>query len=170
MSRTFVHETAVIDEGAQIGEGTKIWHFSHVMKTAKIGKDCVIGQNCYIDSDVIIGNNVHLQNNVSVYKLVTLEDDVFVGPSVVFTNDLLPPSDGKAWLPTLIKKGTSIGANATIVCGVTLGEGCMIGAGAVVTENVPAGMVYKGVPARIYAPVQEVREKFVKEHKIDKWW
>jgi acetyltransferase-like isoleucine patch superfamily enzyme len=124
---SFAHETVCVDKGATIGERTKVWHWTHIREGAKIGTNCVIGQNCYIDN-VQIGNNVHIQNNVSVYELVTLEDDVFVGPSVVFTNDKRPPSGKENWLPTLVKKGASIGANATIVCGVIIGKNARIGA------------------------------------------
>ncbi|MCK5617301.1 N-acetyltransferase [Candidatus Pacearchaeota archaeon] len=155
-----IEPSAIVDDGASIGKGTRVWHFSHIMGSAVIGEDCVISQNCYIDRDVVIGNRTRIQNNVSIYKLVTLEEDVFVGTSAVFTNDFLPPSKGKTWLPTLIKKGASIGANATIICGVTIGEGAMIGAGAVVTKDVPADAIYIGVPARFYCSVDEAKVKF----------
>lgn len=158
----YAHETAVIDEPCEIGEGTKIWHFSHIMKGAKIGKNCVIGQNCFIGSRAVIGNGVKLQNNVSVYDLVTLEDHVFVGPSAVFTNDLNPrakyPKGGK-WIPTLVKEGATIGANATILCGITIGKWAMIGAGAVVTKNVPDYAIVTGVPAKITGWICECGEK-----------
>ncbi len=163
MDRNFyAHETAIIDEPCEIGEGTKIWHFSHVMKGAKIGKNCVIGQNCFIGSRAIIGNGVKLQNNVSVYDFVTLEDYVFVGPSAVFTNDINPrakyPKGGK-WIPTLIKEGATIGANATILCGITIGKWAMVGAGAVVTKNVPDYAIVTGVPAKITGWICECGEK-----------
>ncbi len=149
----FVHPTAVIDPGAEIGEGTKIWHFSHVMSGAKIGKNCVLGQNCFVGPDAVLGNGVKLENNVSVYTYVTLEDNVFVGPSAVFTNDINPRAPyrkgPKGWIPTLVKHGASIGANATIVCGVTIGRWAFIGAGAVVTKDVPDYAIVAGVPAKI---------------------
>jgi UDP-2-acetamido-3-amino-2,3-dideoxy-glucuronate N-acetyltransferase len=148
----FVHETSFVDQGAQIGAGTKIWHFCHVMGGAKIGERCNIGQNVFVADDVTIGNNVKIQNNVSLYTGVILEDDVFLGPSVVLTNVINPRSHisrKNEYKTTLIKKGASVGANATIVCGVTLGRYCFIGAGAVVTRSVPDyGLVY-GNPGRV---------------------
>lgn len=141
----FIHPTSIVDEGAEIGEGTKIWHYCHISKGAKIGKNCVIGQNCYIGEDVTIGDYCKLQNNVSIYKLVTLEEGVFCGPSCVFTNDPLPraftPPGWSKWKPTLCKKGASIGANATIVCGTTLGEFCLVGAGTTIVKDVPVHTV-----------------------------
>lgn len=151
MAKYFVHPTAIVEEGARIGEGTRIWHFVHVRKGAKIGKNCNIGKGVYIDVNVEIGNNVKIQNFVSVYRGVKIEDDVFIGPHATFTNDLYPRSFNENWelVPTLVKKGASIGANATIVCGITIGEYAMIGAGAVVTKDVPPfGLVY-GNPARL---------------------
>ncbi|WP_179192998.1 acyltransferase [Thermococcus litoralis] len=147
----FVHPTAVVEDGAEIGEGTRIWHFAHVRKGAKIGKNCNIGKDVYIDVGVEIGNNVKIQNGVSVYHGVKVEDDVFLGPHMTFTNDLYPRAFNEDWelVPTLVKKGASIGAHATIVCGVTIGEYAMIGAGAVVTKDVPPfGLVF-GNPARL---------------------
>jgi len=148
----FVHESAYIDEPCQIGKNTKIWHFSHVMKECSIGENCNIGQNVFIASGVILGNNVKVQNNVSVYTGVVCEDDVFLGPSVVFTNVVNPRSfvDRKnEYQRTIIKKGASIGANATIVCGNTVGRYAMVGAGSVVTSDVPDyGLVF-GNPARL---------------------
>jgi len=147
----FLHETAVIDPGAKIGEGTKIWHFSHVMSTAEIGVNCVLGQNVFVGNKVNLGTNVKVQNNVSVYEGVICEDDVFLGPSMVFTNVINPRSEierKSEFKKTLVKRGATIGANATIICGVTLGEYCMIGAGAVVTKNVHAFALMTGVPAR----------------------
>jgi len=158
----YAHETAIIDEPCEIGEGTKIWHFSHIMKGAKIGKNCTIGQNCFVGSRAVIGNGVKLQNNVSVYDLVTLEDYVFVGPSAVFTNDLNPrakyPKGGK-WIPTFVKEGATIGANATILCGITIGKWAMVGAGAVVTKNVPDYAIVAGVPAKVVGWICECGEK-----------
>lgn len=147
----FSHSTAVIDEGAQIGEGTQIWHFCHLAKSCKVGAYCKMGQNVYIDANVIIGKGVKIQNNVSVYDGVTIEDDVFLGPSVVFTNVINPRSfieRKNKFRQTLVKKGATIGANATIICGVEIGAYAMIGAGSVVTKNVAAYALVKGNPAR----------------------
>jgi UDP-2-acetamido-3-amino-2,3-dideoxy-glucuronate N-acetyltransferase len=147
----FAHETAIIDEGASIGEGSKIWHFSHIMKDTVLGIKCNVGQNVVIMPGVILGNNVKVQNNVSIYTGVICEDDVFLGPSMVFTNVMNPRSAivrKEEYKKTLVKKGASIGANATIVCGVTIGEFAFIGAGAVITKNVlPYELVY-GNPAK----------------------
>lgn len=145
------HETAIVDAGAQVGEGTKIWHWAHVCPRSIIGKNCSLGQNVYVGNDVEIGNNVKIQNNVSVYDRVKLEDDVFCGPSMVFTNVINPRSAivrKDQYKTTLVKKGATIGANATIVCGVTLGEFCFIAAGAVVTKDVKPFALMAGVPAR----------------------
>src|SRR5213595_311489 len=151
MAEFFVHESSYVDDGAQVGRGTKIWHFCHVMSGAVIGEHCSLGQNVVVMPGTRIGNNVKIQNNVSVYEGVTLEDDVFCGPSCVFTNVLNPRSHVSRkheYRATLVKRGSSIGANATIVCGVTLGEFAFIGAGAVVTADVPAFGLMLGVPAR----------------------
>lgn len=151
MNKLFIHETAVIDDGAQIGNGTKIWHFSHVMGTAQIGENCVLGQNVFVGNQAVLGNNVKVQNNVSVYEGVICEDDVFLGPSMVFTNVVNPRSAvnrKEEFKKTLVKKGATIGANSTIVCGVTLGEYCFIGAGAVITKDVKPYALMVGVPAR----------------------
>jgi UDP-2-acetamido-3-amino-2,3-dideoxy-glucuronate N-acetyltransferase len=148
---SFFHPSTIIDDGAQIGENTKIWHFCHIMNTAIIGNFCNIGQNVYIDKNVKIGNGVKIQNNVSVYANVTIEDDCFLGPSMVFTNVINPRAfiERKSeFLETTVKKGCSIGANATIVCGVTLGQYSFIGAGAVITKNVPDYALMVGVPAK----------------------
>ncbi|GAA4726858.1 acyltransferase [Brevibacillus fulvus] len=159
----FVHESAVIDPGARIGEGTKIWHFSHVMGGAEIGKGCTLGQNVFVANQVKIGNNVKIQNNVSVYEGVVLEDDVFCGPSMVFTNVLTPRSafprnTSTDYMATIVKRGASIGANVTVVCGVTIHEAALIAAGAVVTKDVPAYAKMAGVPARIIGWVCECGE------------
>ncbi|MEP7236278.1 MAG: DapH/DapD/GlmU-related protein [Ferruginibacter sp.] len=147
----YVHPSSVIDDNCQIGEGTKIWHFSHVMSGAIIGKNCNLGQNVVVSPQVILGNNVRVQNNVSIYEGVICEDDVFLGPSAVLTNVINPRSaiSRKAeFKTTMIKKGASIGANATIVCGNTIGEYAFIGAGAVVTKDVPAYALIVGNPGR----------------------
>ena len=148
----YCHPSSLIDKDAKIGKGTKIWHFSHVLKGTKIGKNCIIGQNVMVGPDVIIGNNVKMQNNISIYKGVTLEDYVFCGPSCVFTNVNNPRSFIRRMdelLPTLVKKGATIGANATVICGNTIGRYAFIGAGSVVTDNVPDYTLCYGNPARI---------------------
>lgn len=147
----FAHETAVIDEGCEIGKGTKIWHFSHIMPHCKIGENCNIGQNVVISPDVVLGNNVKVQNNVSIYTGVVCEDDVFLGPSMVFTNVINPRSAvnrRNQYLQTIVKRGASIGANATIVCGHPIGAFAFIGAGAVVTKEVPDYALVVGNPAK----------------------
>lgn len=147
----YKHETAIVDEGAKIGSGTKIWHFCHIMGSAEMGKNCILGQNVFVGNHVKLGNNVKVQNNVSLYEGVICEDDVFCGPSMVFTNVINPRSSVERkseFKPTRVKKGTSIGANATIICGVTLGQYCFIGAGAVITKDVKPYALMVGVPAR----------------------
>lgn len=147
----FVHESAYVDEGCEIGKGTKIWHFSHIMSNCKIGGNCNIGQNVVISPEVVLGRNVKIQNNVSIYTGVICEDDVFLGPSMVFTNVINPRSavNRRAqYSKTIVKKGASIGANATIVCGHDIGEYAFIGAGAVVTKTVPAYALVVGNPAK----------------------
>lgn len=151
MEDIFVHESAFVDDGCVIGRGTRVWHFSHLMSGAVVGENCNIGQNVVISPNVRLGNGCKVQNNVSVYTGVTCEDDVFLGPSMVFTNVINPRafiSRKDEFRPTLIKKGASVGANATIVCGHTLGEYCMIGAGSVVTKDVPPYALMVGNPAR----------------------
>ena len=151
MRERFVHESAYVDQGAKIGAGTRIWHFSHVNGGAVIGERCSLGQNVVVMNDVVIGNNVKIQNNVSVYDAVTLEDDVFCGPSMVFTNVINPRSHvprKDEYKRTLVKRGATIGANATIVCGVTLGEYSFVGAGSVVTSDVAPFALIVGVPGR----------------------
>lgn len=148
----YVHESSYVDEDVRIGEGTKIWHFCHVQHGARIGNNCSLGQNVNISNHVTLGDGVKIQNNVSVYEGVELEDYVFCGPSCVFTNDLTPrakyPKGSAGYKKTLVREGASIGANATIVCGHTIGRWALIGAGAVVTDNVPDHAIMLGVPAR----------------------
>ncbi len=151
MADYFIHETAIVDEGADIGSGTRIWHWVHVSGKAKIGKRCSLGQNVFVGNEVIIGDNVKIQNNVSVYDNVVLEDDVFCGPSMVFTNVYNPRSAVSRkdeYRNTIIRRGATLGANCTIVCGVTIGEYAFIGAGAVVNRNIPEFALVVGVPAR----------------------
>ena len=148
----FSHETSFVNTEASIGDGTKIWHFSHIREGASIGKNVTIGQNVYIDVDVIVGNNCKIQNNVSIYKGVIIEEDVFIGPSVTFTNDKYP--NAKIWsenliLDTLIKKEASIGAGSVLVCGITIGSRSLIGAGSVVTADIPDGVIAFGNPAKV---------------------
>jgi UDP-2-acetamido-3-amino-2,3-dideoxy-glucuronate N-acetyltransferase len=152
MADYFAHESSYIDEGCQIGAGTRIWHFTHVMSRARIGERCNIGQNVVISPDVVIGDNVKIQNNVSVYTGVVLEDDVFCGPSMVFTNVVNPRSHvsrKNEYRPTLVRRGASLGANSTVVCGHTIGRYAFVGAGAVVTRDVPDYALVVGNPARI---------------------
>jgi UDP-2-acetamido-3-amino-2,3-dideoxy-glucuronate N-acetyltransferase len=154
MSEFFIHPTAVVDQGAEIGAGTKVWHFAHVCGGAKLGRKCVLGQNVYIDRNVSIGDNVKIQNNVSVYTGVVVEDHAFLGPSCVFTNVITPRSafprtdPAVDYIRTLVRRGASVGANATIRCGIELGEWCLVGSGAVVTKDVPPHAIVAGVPAR----------------------
>ena len=160
----FKHESAYVDDNCDIGEGTKIWHFSHIQSGAKIGKKCVFGQNVNVGNNVSIGDFCKVQNNVSIYEGVTLEDYVFCGPSMVFTNILDPkckyPQVGaQYYVKTLVKEGASIGANATIVCGITLGKDCLIGAGSVVTKDVPDYALVIGVPGKIIGWVSEAGKR-----------
>lgn len=151
MSDYFKHESAYVDEGAEIGAGTKIWHFCHVMRGAQIGTRCIFGQNVNVDGGVVIGHNVKVQNNVSIYTGTTIEDDVFLGPSCVLTNVTNPRSQvnrHSLYEKTLIRRGATVGANATIVCGTTLGRYCFVAAGAVVTKDVPDYALVMGNPAR----------------------
>lgn len=162
MSGFFVHPSSYIDEPCEIGEGTRIWHFCHIMKDSKIGRNCVIGQNVFVASGVVLGNNVKVQNNVSLYSGVICEDDVFLGPSMVFTNVINPRAfieRKNEFKTTLVKKGASIGANATVVCGNTIGSYAMVGAGAVVTRDIPDYALVYGNPARIRGWVCRCGEK-----------
>jgi len=147
---TFIHETAEVNPKAVVGEGTKIWNNAQVREDVTIGKNCIISKNAYIDAGVTIGDHVKVQNNVNIYTGVTIEDDVFLGPSMTFTNDLFPRSRNLNWqiTKTLVKKGASLGANVTVVCGVTIGEYAMVGAGSVVTKDVPAHALMVGNPAK----------------------
>ena len=157
-----IHETAIVDPGAKIGNNTKIWHFTHVMPTAIIGNNVSIGQNCFIGDNVKIGNNVKIQNNVSLYDGIVVSDDVFIGPSAVFTNVIRPRSEyptNKKYSKTYLEKGVTIGANSTIVCGVTLEEYCFIGSGTVITKNIPNNALVVGNPGRIIGWVGESGEK-----------
>lgn len=162
----FVHKSSYIDENVEIGEGTKIWYFCHIQKGARIGKNCSLGQNVNVSNNVKIGNGVKIQNNVSIYEGVELEDYVFCGPSMVFTNDLTPrskyPKKTVDYKRTLIKEGASIGANVTIVCGHTIGKWAMIAAGAVVTKDVPDYALMAGVPARQIGWVDECGNRIEK--------
>ena len=158
LNNFFAHETSIIDNDCNIGRGTKIWHFSHIMQKSSIGKNCNIGQNVVISPEVVLGSNVKVQNNVSIYTGVTCEDDVFVGPSVVFTNIINPRSQivrKGSYESTLVKRGASIGANCTIVCGVEIGRYAFIGAGAVVTKDVPDYALLVGNPAKQIGWVSE---------------
>ncbi len=162
MEKYFAHETAIIDDGCNIGKETKIWHFSHIMANCKIGDKCNIGQNVVISPNVILGNNVKVQNNVSVYSGVICEDDVFLGPSMVFTNILNPRSAivrRDKYIKTLVRKGASIGANATIVCGNEIGKYALVGAGAVITKPVKAYALVVGNPAKQIGWVSEYGHK-----------
>ena len=161
-NKYFVHESSFIDENVKIGEGTKIWHFCHIQSGSKIGKNCSIGQNVNVSNNVKIGNNVKIQNNVSIYEGIKVEDNVFCGPSCVFTNDLTPrsiyPKGHKNYKKTTLKKGCTIGANSTIVCGNTIGKCAMIGAGSVVTKDVKDYELVIGNPAKHYKWVCECGE------------
>jgi UDP-2-acetamido-3-amino-2,3-dideoxy-glucuronate N-acetyltransferase len=159
-NKYFVHESSYVDDNVEIGEGTKIWHFSHIQSGSEIGKNCSVGQNVNIGNNVKIGNHVKIQNNVSVYEGVELEDYVFCGPSMVFTNIKVPRSEfpqrgSEYYQKTLVKKSASIGANATIVCGVTIGEYALIGSGAVVTKDVPDYALVIGNPGRVVGIVDK---------------
>jgi UDP-2-acetamido-3-amino-2,3-dideoxy-glucuronate N-acetyltransferase len=151
MKNITIHSSAIVDDGARIGTGSKIWHWTHICSGASIGENCSFGQNVFVGNDVKIGNNCKVQNNVSIYDSVVLEDDVFCGPSMVFTNVYNPRANinrKNEYKKTIVRKGSTIGANATIICGVILGENCFIAAGAVVTKNVKAYALMAGVPAK----------------------
>lgn len=166
MPNYFVHESSYAEEGSSIGSGTKIWHFSHVMSGASIGNNCILGQNVYIGSQAVIGNQCKIQNNVSIYDNVILEDGVFCGPSSVFTNVINPRSlieRKNEYKQTIVMQGASIGANATIICGITLGRFCFVGAGSIVSRNVPDYALVYGSPARIQSWVCECGQKLDSE-------
>jgi acetyltransferase-like isoleucine patch superfamily enzyme len=152
-----IHETAVVEAGAKIGEGTKVWHFAHVRSSASVGRDCTLGKDVYIDATVVVGDRVKIQNGVSICHGVTIGDDVFIGPHAVFTNDLIPRANSKDWTvtPTRVEQGASIGANATIVCGVTIGRWAMVAAGSVVAYDVPDFALVGGNPARVIGAVPD---------------
>ena len=156
----FVHPTADVEDGAQVGSGTKVWHLAHIRSSATVGSDCVIGRNVYLDAHAVVGSRVKIQNNVSVYQGVTIEDEVFVGPCAVFTNDMRPRATNSDWkiTPTLVRRGASIGANATLICGIEVGEFAMIAAGSVVTKDVPPYTLVAGNPARPRARIDEAGE------------
>lgn len=167
----YVHETSVVDPGASIGLGTKIWHFCHIMAGAVIGKECILGQNVFIGVDVKIGNRVKIQNNVSLYKGVILEDGVFCGPSMTFTNVINPRSEierKNEFQKTVVRKGATLGAHATILCGVTIGSYAMVGAGAVVTKDVPDYALVYGVPSKIQGWVCLCGETFCTSKTVSK--
>jgi UDP-2-acetamido-3-amino-2,3-dideoxy-glucuronate N-acetyltransferase len=162
MINFFVHESSFVDNNVIIGENTKIWHFSHVLSNSKIGSNCSFGQNCVVGPNVTIGNGVKVQNNISIYEGVEIEDDVFLGPSIVFTNVINPRSfivRREEFKKTLLKKGCSIGANATVICGVTIGSYSLIGAGAVITKDVPNYALIVGNPGRILGWVSKTGER-----------
>lgn len=171
-SNVFIHPSAIVDEGAKIGAGTRVWHFCHLMPRCVIGSNCILGQNVFIDNEVVIGDGVKIQNNVSVYKGVVIEDDVFIGPSVVFTNVINPRSfieRKHQFRKTIVRKGASIGANATLVCGVETGAYAMVGAGAVVTKNVRAFAVVYGNPARHHGWVSKAGLPLIFNEKGEGW-
>jgi len=162
--KSFIHPTAVIDEGCRIGNGTKIWHFTHIMPGAVIGENCVLGQNVFVADNVLLGNNVKVQNNVSLYEGVICEDDVFIGPSAVFTNVINPRSAvsrKNEFKKTMLRKGATVGANATIICGIEIGSYAFVGAGAVVTNNVDDFALVTGNPAKQTGWISEIGLKLI---------
>jgi len=165
VDKTYVHPTAIVDKTAKIGKGTKIWHFVHVRENAEIGMKCVLGHSVYVGKGVKIGNRVKLQNRATIYQGVKIEDDVFVGPHVTFTNDPYPRSFNTEWtiMPTLVRKGSSIGAAAVVMCGVTIGEYAMIGAGSVVTRDIPPQAIAYGNPAKIRGFACKCGRELIKE-------
>lgn len=170
MNKVYVHSSAVIDKTASIGDGTKVWHFAHVRENAEIGRDCVLGDFVYVGKGVKIGNAVKLENRATIYRGVKIEDKVFVGPHVTFTNDPYPRSFSTSWkiVETLVKEGASIGAASTVVCGVTIGEYALIGAGSVVTEDIPSHAMAYGNPAIVRGFVCKCGRKLKKESRAPK--
>ncbi len=171
MNKAYVHPTAVVEKTAKIGEGTKVWHFVHVREDAEIGRKCVLGHSVYVGKEVKIGNRVKLENRATVYQGVKIEDDVFVGPHVTFTNDPYPRSVSTDWkaVHTLVKKGASIGAGAVVMCGVTIGEHAMIGAGSIVTKGIPSHALAYGNPAKIKGFVCKCGKRLVEEEEKPKY-
>ena len=167
MNKAYVHPTAIVEKTAKIGDGTEIWHFAHVREDAEIGRECVLGYSVYVGKGVKIGNRVKLQNRATVYQGVKIEDDVFVGPHVTFTNDPYPRSFSTNWkiVPTLVKKGASIGAGTVVICGVTIGEYVMIGASSVVTKDIPPHAMAYGNPAKIRGFVCRCGGRLTKEEE-----
>jgi len=167
MKKFYVHPTAVVDKKATIGDGTKVWHFVHVRENAEIGKKCVLGHSVYVGEEVKIGNGVKLENRATVYRGVKIEDKAFVGPHVTFTNDPYPRSFSTEWkiVPTLVKEGASIGAGAVVICGITIGEYAMIGAGSVVTKDIPSHAIAYGNPAEIRGFACRCGRKLEKEEE-----
>ena len=170
MNKIYVHPSAVVEKTANIGDGTKIWHFAHVREDAEIGKECVLGHSVYVGEGVKIGNRVKLENRATVYQGVKIEDNVFVGPHVTFTNDLYPRSHSTDWkiMPTSVKKGASIGAGTVVICGVTIGEYAMIGAGSVVTKDIPPHAMAYGTPTKIRGFVCKCGRRLTKEEERQK--
>ena len=170
MTKAYIHPTAIVEKTAKIGEGTKIWHFAHVREDTEIGKECVLGYSVYVGKEVKIGNRVKLENRATIYQGVKIEDDVFVGPHVTFTNDLYPRSFNTDWkiVPTLVKKGASIGASTVVICGLTIGEYAMIGAGSVVTKDIPPHALTYGNPAKIRGFVCKCGKRLTKGEERQK--
>lgn len=171
MNKAYVHSTAIVEKTAKIGEGTKVWHFVHVRENAEIGRECVLGHSVYVGKEVKIGNHVKLENRATVYQGVKIEDDVFVGPHVTFTNDPYPRSLSTNWtmVPTFVRKGASIGAGTVVMCGVTIGEHAMIGAGSTVTKDIPPHAMVYGNPARIKGFVCKCGRRLVREEEKPKY-
>ncbi len=170
MNKAYVHPTAIVEQTARIGDGTKVWHFVHVREDAEIGRECVLGYSVYVGKGVKIGNRVKLENRATLYQGVKIEDDVFVGPHVTFTNDLYPRSHSTDWkiVPTLVKKGASIGAGTVVICGLTIGEYAMIGAGSIVTKGIAPHALTYGNPAKIRGFVCKCGRRLTKEEEHQK--